>query len=193
MITFILISWWKREEALILSLRHTMQKQKNQLFKGNNIKIIFYPRTYVYVRSFRKKNYLLTKVKILNIISKPSKFNWISFFQSGTKEIAQFQILFRQFIQFGLREENSVWNFPRYWYGWMARTARRISTGTRRWEEARFYTEVDVNRKWIWILDRKNDTDKLGKSVHPQWNLIHEKSDLMRRRFRKALRTLGKI
>ena len=54
MITFILISWWKREEALILSLRHTMQKQKNQLFKGNNIKIIFYPRTYVYVRSFRK-------------------------------------------------------------------------------------------------------------------------------------------
>jgi len=41
--------------------------------------------------------------------------------------------------------------------------------------------------------DRKNDTDKLGKSVHPQWNLIHEKSDLMRRRFRKALRTLGKI
>ena len=140
-----------------------------------------------------KINDLLTKVKILNFISKPSKFNWISFFQSGTKEIAQFQILFRQFIQFGLREENSVWNFPRYWYGWMARTARRISTGTRRWEEARFYTEVDVNRKWIWILDRKNDTDKLGKSVHPQWNLIHEKSDLMRRRFRKALRTLGKI
>ena len=43
------------------------------------------------------------------------------------------------------------------------------------------------------ISDRKNDTDKLGKSVHPQWNLIHEKSDLMRRRFRKALRTLGKI
>lgn len=41
--------------------------------------------------------------------------------------------------------------------------------------------------------DRKNDTDKLGKSVHPQWNLIHEKSDLMRRRFRKALRTLDQM
>ena len=40
----------------------------------------------------------LSKAGLLNIISKPSKFNWLSFFQSGTKEISQFQILFWQFI-----------------------------------------------------------------------------------------------
>ena len=43
----------------------------------------------------------------------------------------------------------------------------------------------------FFFQDRKNDTGKLGRSRHPQWNLIHEKSDLMRRRFRKALRLLG--
>ena len=40
--------------------------------------------------------------------------------------------------------------------------------------------------------DRKNDTDKLTSSGHPQWDLIHEKSDSMRRKFRKSLRVLSK-
>jgi len=48
----------------------------------------------------------ISNMELLNNISKPSKFNWISFFQSGTEEISQFQILFRQFVQFGIREEN---------------------------------------------------------------------------------------
>ena len=39
--------------------------------------------------------------------------------------------------------------------------------------------------------DRKNDTDKLTSSGHPQWDLIHEKSDSMRRKFRKSLRVLS--
>ena len=41
--------------------------------------------------------------------------------------------------------------------------------------------------------DRKNDTDKLTSSGHPQWDLIHEKSDSMRTKFRKSLRTLSKF
>ena len=49
-----------------------------------------------------------SNMKFLNNISKPSKFNWISFFQSGTKKISQFQILFRQFVQFGIRKENPI-------------------------------------------------------------------------------------